>query len=252
MQYLNCFYWEKEFRYKKWHLSQCLELAVHTEPCPLDWLVSESAPNPVFLVCNSCFSLGESSSSPPVHSCAASVPELLLNPWIVMDMVGFAARLLHVCGFCIAVVVCCAVQTHPPESDSHCSRVIWKSCSVVLRDSYTGGTKLFPAKTAHGSKGPVGEHKLGQHSGKSGLSSGPWWSVSDQGILVVGTLQTQQRPVSVIFNSLLDADSWEEAQRQSLVGVGYSKSTTNVSEYQSISLFVWPLLFLLQVSWMYW
>lgn len=39
------------------------------------------------------------------------------------------------------------------------------------------------------------------------------------------------------FNSLLDADSWEEAQRQSL-GVGYNKGRTNVCEYQSISLSV--------------
>lgn len=61
-------------------------------------------------------------------------------------------------------------------------------------------------------------------------------SVLDQGILVFGTLQTQQRPGSAMFNSLLDADSWEEAQRQSLVGVGYNKGRTNVCEYQSISL----------------
>lgn len=101
-------------------------------------------------------------------------------------------------------------------------------------------------------KGRWGSTNWGNTCGKSGLSSGTWWSVSDQGILVFGTLQTQQRPVSAIFNSLLDADSWEEAQRQSLVGAGYSKSTTNVCEYQSISLSVWPLLFLLQVSWMYW
>lgn len=49
---------------------------------------------------------------------------------------------------------------------SHYSRVIWKSCSIVLRDSYTGETKLFPAETADGNKGPVGEHRLGQHMWK--------------------------------------------------------------------------------------
>lgn len=35
------------------------------------------------------------------------------------------------------------------------------------------------------------------------------------------------------------------------IGVGYNKGRTNVCGYQSISLSVWPLLFLLQVSWMY-
>lgn len=35
-----------------------------------------------------------------------------------MKVVSFAARLSRVCGFCIDVVVCCAVQTHPPGSQS--------------------------------------------------------------------------------------------------------------------------------------
>lgn len=61
-------------------------------------------------------------------------------------------------------------------------------------------------------------------------------SVLDQGILGFGTLQTQQRPGSASSNSLLDADSWGEAQRQSLVRAGYNKGRTNVCEYQSISL----------------
>lgn len=124
------------------------------------------APNPILLACNPCFSVGESPSIPPVYSCAASIPELVFSPWILVEVVSFAARLLHVCGFCTAVVVSCALQIHPPVSDSHCSVGIWKSCSFVLRDSYPGETKPFPAKTAHGNKGPVGEHKLGQHMWK--------------------------------------------------------------------------------------
>lgn len=93
---------------------------------------------------------------------------LMFSPQIVMKVVSFAARLLHVCGFCIVfvfVVVCWAVQTHPPGSQS-----LFQSDLEILQhcswDSYTGETKLFPAKTAHGNKGPVGEHKLGQHMWK--------------------------------------------------------------------------------------
>lgn len=112
--------------------------------------------------------------------------------------------------------------------------MIWKSCSIVLRDSYTGETKQLSAKTTHGNKGPVGDHKHVENLAYPVPLGG---SVLDQGILVFGTLQTQQKPGSVIFNSLLDADSWEEAQRQSLA-VGYDKGRTNVCEYQSISLSV--------------
>lgn len=127
-------------------------------------------PKPCFSgVKTSCFSVGASSSNPPVYSWAASIPELVFSPWIVLEVVSFAARLLHVCGFCAAVVVCCAVQTVTvPEWFGNLAALF---LGTVTLERQNPSQPKQPMEI----KDQWESTDWGNTCGKSGLSSATWW-----------------------------------------------------------------------------